>query len=134
MKYWSASKTFILCQLPDKHSFQGQSQLILPSIVDLLHSASHCSSLLTCGSTTLSEMWIHQIQDFPFRSVPHLLTVAYRAIHSLHFPHLWVHYTVNQIIPLHMWVCYTVRIVSPSTIAVDKIAFQCYQNSLNSGS
>ena len=31
-------------------------------------------------------------------------TVAYRAIRSFHFHHLWVHHTGNYIIPPHMWV------------------------------
>ena len=31
-------------------------------------------------------------------------TIAFRAIRSLHFYHLWVHHTVNHIFPLHMWV------------------------------
>ena len=36
-------------------------------------------------------------------------TVAYRAIRSLHFHHLWVHHTVNYIIFPYMWVHHTVR-------------------------
>ena len=35
------------------------------------------------------------------------ITVAYRAIHSLHFHHLWVRLTVNYIIPPHMWIRHT---------------------------
>ena len=40
-------------------------------------------------------------------------TIAYRAIHSFHFHHLWVRHTVNYIIPPYMWVCHTVRNVGP---------------------
>ena len=43
MKYGSAFKTLILCQLPDNHSFQGYSEFTFPSIVGLPHNASHCS-------------------------------------------------------------------------------------------
>ena len=42
------------------------------------------------------------------------ITVAYRAIHSLHFHHLWAHHTVNYIFPPHMWVRHTVRNVGLS--------------------
>ena len=38
MKYRSAFKTLILCQLPDNHSFQGYSQLTFPSLVGQSHS------------------------------------------------------------------------------------------------
>ena len=69
---------------------------------------------LTCGSATLWEMWVHQIQDFPLRWVRHLLTVVYRTIRSLHFPHLWACHTVKCIIPPHMWVRHTVRNEGPS--------------------
>ena len=76
-------------------------------------SATQCITLfpLICGSTTLWEVWVHHIYNFLFRWVHHLLTVPYRAIGSLHFPHLWVHHTVNYIILYHMWVCHTVRIM-----------------------
>ena len=42
-------------------------------------------------------------------SVNFQITVAYRAIRSLHFHHLWVRHTMNDIIPHHMWVRNTVR-------------------------
>ena len=40
-------------------------------------------------------------------------TVAHRAIRSFHSHHLWVHHTVNYIIPPHMWVHHTVRNMGP---------------------
>ena len=60
-------------------------------------------------------MWVHHTVrnvgppylGFPFPVGP---PPSYRrAIRSLHFPHLWVLYTENYIIPPHMWVLQTVR-------------------------
>ena len=67
-------------------------------------------------------------------------TVAYRAVYSLHFHHLWVHHIVNYIIiPSHMWVRHTVRNVGlphlgfsfpvgPPPSFLCNHSFQSYQN------
>ena len=72
-------------------------------------------------------------------------TIAFRAIRSLHFHHLWVCYTVHHIVPPHMWVRHTVRNVDPlhlrfpfpvgsSPSSLCNRSFQSYRNPVNSGS
>ena len=142
MKYLSAFKALILCQLPGNHSFQGYSQLKFLSLVGLPHSASQCSPSHVGPPHT---MWVRHIQDFHFRWVRHLLIVAYRVIRILHFPHLWVRHTMSYIIPPHMWVRLTVRNVRPPHLgflfpvgpppsSLCNHTFQSYQNPVKSGS
>ena len=72
-------------------------------------------------------------------------SVAFSAIHSLHFYHLWLRNTVKYIIPPHMWDRHTVRNVDPPhwgfpfpvgllPSSLCNCSFQSYQNPLNSGS
>ena len=141
MKYRSAFKTLILCPLRGSHSFQGFSQLTFPSFVGLLHSASHYFPLQVglrhcekCGSATFKISLPGWIRQF--------LTVAYMAIRSLHFPHLWAHHRVNYIVLPHMWDRHTVRIVGPPQLrflfsvgqpssSLCNHSFQSYQNPTN---
>ena len=59
-------------------------------------------------------------------------TVAYRAIRSFHFHHLWVRHTVNYIIPPHVRVRHIPVGLPPSALC--QRSFQSYQNPANSGS
>ena len=53
-------------------------------------------------------LWNIGLHNFLF-SINCQTTIAFRAIHSLHFHHLWVCHTVHHIVHPHMWVCHTVK-------------------------
>ena len=86
MKYRSPFKTLILCQLPDKHSFQSYSQVTFPSLVGLPHSASHYSPYMWVGHTVRNVGPPHLGFFFPLVPPP-----SYRSLQSysqLTFPSL----------------------------------------------
>ena len=108
MKYRSAFKTLILCQLPDNHIFQGYFQPTFPSLVDLSHSITLFP--FTCGSTALRNVSLPHL-GFPFPVGPPPSYRSLQGYSQLIFPLLVglpdseLHYSPSHVGPPHCEKC-----------------------------